>query len=134
LHVELAASDVRLQVRRRQFQCRVYGRVRVRLVTVRPGNMRMILPARPMPVEPERLRHEKCHADQTNQCRARNHSRIMTHDPGLFHPDQLARSRKAFATTETDERLIANAAIIGESSRPVQGHSTPAAIGTPRAL
>ena len=48
--------------------------------------------------------------------------------------NQLARNLKALATTETDERLIANAAIIGESSSPVQGHSTPAAIGTPRAL
>lgn len=106
----------------------------VRLMSVRPGNMRMILPARPMPVKPERLRHEECHADQTNQCRARNHSQIMTHNPGFFHPDQLARKRRAFATTETDERLIASAAIIGESSSPVQGHRTPAAIGTPRAL
>ena len=100
----------------------------------RTGSMRMILAARPMPVKPERLRHEECHADQTNQCWARNHSRIMAHSLGQFHPDQLARKRRAFATTETDERLIASAAIIGESSSPVQGHSTPAAMGTPRAL
>ena len=44
------------------------------------------------------------------------------------------RSRSAFAITETEERLIAAAAIIGESSRPNTGYSTPAATGTPSAL
>jgi hypothetical protein len=43
-------------------------------------------------------------------------------------------SRSALATTDTELRLIASAAIIGLSSRPVSGYSTPAAIGTPSAL
>ncbi len=42
--------------------------------------------------------------------------------------------RSALATTETELRLIASAAIIGLNSRPVNGYSTPAAIGTPNAL
>jgi hypothetical protein len=44
------------------------------------------------------------------------------------------RSRKAFNTTETELKLIAAAAIIGLSSNPKNGYSTPAAIGTPSAL
>ena len=42
--------------------------------------------------------------------------------------------RKALPTTDTELKLIATAAIIGDSSRPVNGYSTPAAIGTPIAL
>lgn len=44
------------------------------------------------------------------------------------------RNRNAFITTDTDDRLIANAAIIGLSSRPNAGYKAPAAIGTPSAL
>ena len=33
----------------------------------------------------------------------------------------LARSRNAFVMTDTDDKLIASAAIIGESSQPVIG-------------
>lgn len=73
MHVELAVSEVRLQVRRRQFQCEVDMRLRVRLMIGRTGSMRMILPARTMPVKPERLRHEDCEAEKTNQSRVRNH-------------------------------------------------------------
>jgi hypothetical protein len=36
--------------------------------------------------------------------------------------------------TETDERLIASAAISGLRSSPVDGYNTPAAIGMPSAL
>ena len=43
-------------------------------------------------------------------------------------------SRSALATTDTELRLIANAAIIGLSSGPPNRYSTPAAIGTPSAL
>ena len=50
------------------------------------------------------------------------------------HAHRRVRSRSAFATTDTDERLIANAAIIGLNRRPNTGYSTPAAIGTPSAL
>ena len=37
-------------------------------------------------------------------------------------------------TTDTELRLMANAAIIGESNIPNIGNSTPAAIGTPMLL
>jgi len=48
------------------------------------------------------------------------------------HRDQFSRS--ALPTTLSDDRLIAAAAIMGDSSQPVSGYSNPAAIGTPRAL
>ena len=44
------------------------------------------------------------------------------------------RSRSAFTTTDTENRLVANAAIIGLSTQPNTGNSSPAAIGTPTAL
>lgn len=44
------------------------------------------------------------------------------------------RNRNAFEMTETEDKLIAAAAIIGESRSPTNGYSTPAAIGTPAAL
>ena len=44
------------------------------------------------------------------------------------------RSRNALLMTETDDRLIASAASMGDSSTPVTGYSTPAAIGMPSAL
>jgi hypothetical protein len=43
-------------------------------------------------------------------------------------------SRKALPMTETEEKLIASAAISGLRSNPVVGYSTPAAIGMPSAL
>jgi len=42
--------------------------------------------------------------------------------------------RRALPTTDTELRLIAKAAIIGFSNKPVNGYSTPAATGTPSAL
>jgi hypothetical protein len=45
-----------------------------------------------------------------------------------------ARSLKALMMTDADERLIASAAIIGDSNQPVIGYNNPAASGTPRAL
>jgi len=47
---------------------------------------------------------------------------------------QAFRSRRALPTTLTDDKLIASAAISGDSSSPNTGYSTPAAIGTPSAL
>ena len=41
---------------------------------------------------------------------------------------------RAFTITETELKLIARAAIIGESSIPKNGNNTPAAIGTPKVL
>ena len=40
----------------------------------------------------------------------------------------------AFNITETELKLIAAAAMMGESSRPKNGYSTPAAIGMPSTL
>ncbi len=44
------------------------------------------------------------------------------------------RKRSALLTTDTELRLIASAAIIGDSTMPNHGYSTPAASGTPTAL
>ncbi|CAG2158974.1 unnamed protein product [Oppiella nova] len=49
-----------------------------------------------------------------------------------MHPDK--ESKKALPITDAELKLIANAAIIGESSHPVNGYSTPAAKGIPNAL
>ena len=46
----------------------------------------------------------------------------------------MVLNRKAFAITETELKLIAKAAIIGESSIPKTGNKTPAAIGIPTEL
>lgn len=43
-------------------------------------------------------------------------------------------NRSALPITETELKLIASAAIIGESNHPVIGYSIPAAMGTPRPL
>ena len=50
--------------------------------------------------------------------------------PTCFEP--LRRS--AFEMTDTELWLMASAAIIGDSSQPVNGNNTPAASGTPRAF
>ena len=44
------------------------------------------------------------------------------------------RSRSAFPMTDTELKLIATAAIIGESRIPKKGYSAPAATGTPTEL
>jgi len=44
------------------------------------------------------------------------------------------RSRNALPITDTELRLIAAAATMGESRRPKTGYRTPAASGTPSAL
>ena len=44
------------------------------------------------------------------------------------------RSRLALVTTDSDEAAIAAAAIIGESRIPVNGYSSPAAMGMPAVL
>lgn len=46
----------------------------------------------------------------------------------------MFRKRNAFTITETELKLIAKAAIIGESKIPKNGYKTPAAIGTPKTL
>lgn len=44
------------------------------------------------------------------------------------------RNRKAFKSTETEPKLIATAANMGESNHPKTGYKTPAAIGIPNVL
>ena len=46
----------------------------------------------------------------------------------------VVRRRSALVTTDTELRLIANAAIMGDSVTPNHGYSTPAASGIPSAL
>jgi hypothetical protein len=43
-------------------------------------------------------------------------------------------SRRELLITETELKLIAAAAIIGDNSIPKNGYNTPAAIGTPAVL
>lgn len=49
-------------------------------------------------------------------------------------PVYWARSRRALVTTDTELRLMATAAIIGDSNMPKNGNSRPAATGTPMLL
>ena len=63
--------------------------------------------------------------------------RYAKHQPG--GPPEFSYSftrfnRSAFITTDTELKLMAAAAMIGESSRPKNGYSTPAAIGMPSTL
>jgi len=52
-----------------------------------------------------------------------------------YQPAPLApRSRNALAMTDTELRLMASAAMSGDSNKPVNGNSTPAATGTPSEL
>ena len=44
------------------------------------------------------------------------------------------RKRSALEITETELKLMATAANIGDSSQPVSGNNKPAASGTPNAL
>lgn len=44
------------------------------------------------------------------------------------------RNRNALLTTDTDDKLIANAATIGDKVIPNNGYNAPAANGTPNAL
>jgi hypothetical protein len=46
----------------------------------------------------------------------------------------LERNRNEFVITDTELKLIASAAIIGDNSQPVSGYSNPAASGMPSAL
>ena len=46
----------------------------------------------------------------------------------------VLRNLNAFAITDTELKLMAKAAIIGESKIPKKGNKTPAAIGIPKVL
>jgi hypothetical protein len=60
------------------------------------------------------------------------------HSPSAFgllhHSTFAARRRSALATTLTDDRAIAAAAMTGDRSRPKKGYGTPAASGMPATL
>lgn len=47
---------------------------------------------------------------------------------------RLRRRRSALPMTDTELKLMARAAIMGDSSQPVSGYSTPAAMGMPSVL
>jgi len=70
--------------------------------------------------------------DPNSRHETRNHKPRPKDDkpPHSFIP----RSRNEFPMTETDDRLIAAAAIIGDSSTPKNGNRIPAATGTPAEL
>jgi len=54
---------------------------------------------------------------------------------GGFAAQRFARrKRSALPTTDTELRLMAAAASIGDKRSPKNGYRTPAAIGTPAAL
>jgi len=55
---------------------------------------------------------------------------IPNHPP----PKPTDRNRNAFPITKTELKFIASAAIFGDSNKPKNGNSTPAAIGTPTLL
>ena len=54
----------------------------------------------------------------------------------LQHPDHsfTRLSLSAFVITDTELKLIAAAAMIGESNKPKNGYNSPAATGTPSML
>jgi len=73
------------------------------------------------------------------RCRRASATPMPAHSPcatrSMRQPRSAARrSRSALPTTDAELRLIASAAIIGDSSQPVNGYSSPAASGTPSAL
>ena len=56
-------------------------------------------------------------------------------ETGSIYVSRIVLNRSALATTDTELKLMAAAAIIGLRSRWCDiGYSTPAATGTPRAL
>ena len=69
-----------------------------------------------------------------NECmvRVRNENDARCTPPLRYN--RALRSRNALPITDTELKLIASAAISGDSSQPVNGYSTPAARGIPSAL
>jgi hypothetical protein len=59
---------------------------------------------------------------------------LTTRANGCTHVSSSLRKRNEFTITDTELKLIATAAIIGDSKIPKMGNNTPAATGTPRAL
>ena len=63
-----------------------------------------------------------------------HHRDAHTFDTGRLRYKSMRLRRMALLITDTELKLMAAAAIIGDSSRPKKGYSTPAAIGTPSTL
>jgi len=78
-------------------------------------------------------RHEDERARHRHRSEERPH-REASIPPAPSDHSSARRRRSALPMTDTELKLIAAAAIIGDSSRPNTGYSTPAAIGTPAAL
>lgn len=57
----------------------------------------------------------------------------MSMSPATAYSDTV-RKRSALPITDTDERLMASAAMSGLNNQPVEGYRTPAASGIPKAL
>lgn len=53
---------------------------------------------------------------------------------GVLIYSRILFNRSALPITDTELKLMAAAAIIGESSMPKKGYNTPAATGTPNTL
>ena len=72
----------------------------------------------------------KSSSDHSQNPKFQHNLRWRKISPYNFIPLNL----NAFAITETELKLIASAAIIGDNSNPKTGYNTPAAIGIPNAL
>jgi len=114
----------------------VYGRhgerpvERLRSVTGVPRFLRLALANRADHLargkDRRRARHEE-YQQQPAQSPRHPHQYTSAHSCARL-------SRSALPMTDTELKLIAAAAIIGDSSRSKKGYSTPAAMGTPAAL
>jgi len=78
---------------------------------------------------PPRCRHARAHGTRVQASCADARA-----TPLAQAPVACVRRRSALPITEAELRLIASAAIIGDSSQPVSGYSTPAASGMPSPL
>ena len=76
-----------------------------------------------------------CHDDGEREGQdAASHSPPSIRERHDANHSDTRLSRSAFAMTDTELKLIAAAAIIGDSSSSKNGYATPAAIGTPAEL
>lgn len=76
-------------------------------------------------------------ANKANKGQIRNHLRFIRFIrvySRAINQSLAFRNRSAFSMTDTELNVIAALAIIGESSKPNIGNSTPAAMGTPTML
>ena len=95
-------------------------------------------PDAPVVQAPQPAHDQDGGADASQQFELFQLARIAAHAPSRSIRRAIyfavPRSRNALVMTETELRLIASAAIIGDNSLPVNGYSRPAASGMPRAL